>query len=128
MYTAPLLSNPDSRRCAINASGLILPFPKGRKAVPIHTIVRLEGDCNYTTFWFADGSHLFVAVTLKKLAPRLPAGLFHRVHRKHLVNRAYIQTLDAPRLQLNLTTGEQIDVARRRLAVAREAMSELIAN
>jgi DNA-binding LytR/AlgR family response regulator len=128
MYTAPLFSHTTSRRRAISEAGLILPFPKGRKAVSPLLIVRLEGDVNYTTFWFADGTYLIVAVTLKRLTPRLPADLFFRVHRKHVVNRAYIQTLDARRLQLNLTTGEQIEVARRRLQVAKEATLDSLPN
>jgi DNA-binding LytR/AlgR family response regulator len=124
MLLIPGIPTTLSRRHATSAAGLVLPFPKGRQAVSPASIVRLESDTNYTTFWFADGTCLCVAVTLKRLIPRLPAGLFFRVHRKHLVNRAFMHTLDVARLRLTLTTGACVAVSRRRLAVAKTALSE----
>jgi two-component system, LytTR family, response regulator len=121
MYTAPLLAHPTSRRRATSVAGLILPFPKGRRVVSPTSIVRLEGDGNYTTFWFADGTYLFVAVTLKRFESRLSNEQFVRVHRKHLVNRAYVEAIDMSLQRLTLTTGEEIEIARRRVQHAKEA-------
>ena len=45
---------------------LLLPFWGYRKKMPMHRIVRLEGEGNYTLFHFADGSQLMVSLTLKK--------------------------------------------------------------
>ena len=65
---------------------LMLPFWGYRKKMPMHQIVRLEGEGNYTLFHFADGSHLIVSLTLKKMESRLSPKVFVRPHKKNIIN------------------------------------------
>ncbi|MCY7358484.1 MAG: LytTR family transcriptional regulator, partial [Rudanella sp.] len=83
--------------------------------VALLQILRLEGDCNYTHCFFTDGTQLLVALSLKRLADRLPAGSFIRSHRKHLINRQYIGAVHAIEYAVTLTNGDRIAIARRRM-------------
>ena len=69
---------------------LLLPFWGYRKKMPMHRIVRLEGEGNYTLFHFADGSHLIVSMTLKKMESRLSSKVFVRPHKKNIINLMYL--------------------------------------
>ena len=76
-----------------NMSDLTLPFWGYRKAMPMHKIVRLEGEGNYTLFHFADGTRLMVSLTLKTLESRLSSAVFARAHKKNIVNMLYLEDL-----------------------------------
>lgn len=93
---------------------LLLPFPKGRRSVDLRHIVRLEGDYNYTCCYFSDGSHLVVALTLKKLLARLPDGALVRLHRKHAVNPGFVAEWQRKNHLVRMTTGDSVAIARRR--------------
>lgn len=95
--------------------GLWLPFPKGRRWVPLAGIVLLEGIGNYTQLHFRDGSRLLVALTLKALTERLPKGAFARPHRKYLLNWQYIRLAHRHESEVILANGERFPIARRRM-------------
>jgi two-component system, LytTR family, response regulator len=80
---------PTSEQILAMPEALLLPFRAGRWWVDFGQIVWLEGIGNYTSCVFADGSQLVVALTLKRLFDRMPASQFVRLHRKHLINRAF---------------------------------------
>ncbi len=101
---------------------LRLPFNEGHRWVDLCQIVRLEGIGNYTTFFFADGSTLLVALTLKRLHNRLPLGSFVRLHRKHLVNRTHVASIQPVLLTVRLTNGDSLKIARRRAEEIRQTM------
>ncbi len=96
--------------------GLLLPFNKCRRWVNFQQIVRLESEGNYTQFFFADGSRLVVALTLKRLIARLPTGQFVRLHRKHIINRAFITGVRQSVHVVILASGDEISIARRRVS------------
>jgi two-component system, LytTR family, response regulator len=100
--------------------GLVLPFPTGRRWVSLQQIIRLEGDGNYTTFFFADGSRLMVALTIKRLLARVPADKFIRIHRKHLINRAFVAGIQEGSFSIDLSNGDSISIARRRVTALRQ--------
>jgi two-component system, LytTR family, response regulator len=95
---------------------LSLPFCGYRKAMPMHRIVRLEGDGNYTHFYFDDGSSLLVSLTLKCIEGRLPANVFARSHKKNLINLLYLQEVSPNRLPFTvvLSNGDLVDISRRK--------------
>ena len=100
---------------------LMLPFWGYRKKMPMHEIVRLEGEGNYTLFHFADGSHLMVSLTLKKIESRLSAKVFVRPHKKNIINLMYLQDVQAagasygrPQLCASLVNGHRVEVSRRK--------------
>ncbi|MVM39440.1 LytTR family transcriptional regulator [Spirosoma sp. HMF3257] len=95
---------------------LTLPFWGSRKKMPMHRIVRLEGEGNYTLFHFADGSQLMVSLTLKKMESRLSPKVFARPHKKNIINLLYLEALhpDHQQLSVSLVNGDRIEVSRRK--------------
>ena len=87
----------------LSPTALWLPFHAGRRWVNLTEIIRLEGVGNYTTCVFADGSALLVALTLRCLQDRIPAGLFVRPHKEHLVNRAHVASVQPRTYAVQLT-------------------------
>jgi two-component system, LytTR family, response regulator len=105
---------PACKQVLATPDALLLPFLHGRQWVKFGQIVRLEGVGNYTNCVFADGSHLLVALTLKRLHNRIPADAFVRPHRKHLINRLFITQIHASNYTVDLSNGDCIAIARRR--------------
>ncbi len=97
-------------------SDLTLPFWGCRKKMPMHRIVRLEGEGNYTLFHFADGSQLMVSLTLKKMESRLSSKVFVRPHKKNIINLLYLEGIhpDRQQLSVSLVNGDRIEVSRRK--------------
>lgn len=117
LYVTPLSgTNRVSIARRFDLPDLLLPFWGYRKKMPVHRIVRLEGEGNYTLFHFDDGSQLMVSLTLKKLEGRLSPRLFVRPHKKNIINLLYVATIhpDRQHLTVSLTNGDCIDVSRRK--------------
>lgn len=97
-------------------SDLTLPFLGSRKKMPMHRIIRLEGEGNYTVFHFADGSQLMVSLTLKKMESRLSPRVFVRPHKNSIINLLYLKSInpDGQQLSVSLVNGDRIDVSRRK--------------
>ncbi|MBC3784336.1 LytR/AlgR family response regulator transcription factor [Spirosoma utsteinense] len=95
---------------------LLLPFWGYRKKMPMHQIVRLEGEGNYTLFHFVDGSQLMVSLTLKKLESRLSPKVFVRLHKKNIINLLYLKGIhpDRQQLSISLVNGDYVEVSRRK--------------
>ena len=95
---------------------LLLPFWNHRKKMPMHQIVRLEGEGNYTLFHFVDGSHLMVSLTLKKMESRLSPTVFVRLHKKNIINLLYLDGIfpERQQLKISLVNGDRVDVSRRK--------------
>lgn len=110
------LPTPAIRQPSARPDALLLPFNLSRRWVSLQQIVRLESVGNYTQFFFADGSRLMVALTLKRLQNRLPPGQFTRLHRKHVINWAFVAHIRLRDSVVRLTTGDEISIARRRVA------------
>lgn len=97
-------------------SDLTLPFWGCRKKMPMHRIVRLEGEGNYTLFHFSDGSQLIVSLTLKKMESRLSPKVFARLHKKNIINLLYLESVHPSQQQLSvsLINGDRVEVSRRK--------------
>jgi two-component system LytT family response regulator len=100
---------------------LTLPFWGYRKKMPMHQIVRLEGEGNYTLFHFSDGSQLMVSLTLKKMEGRLSSKVFVRPHKKNIINLLYLEGIypdvlqpGRPQLSACLVNGDRVEVSRRK--------------
>lgn len=76
-------------------------------------IVRLEGENNYTRFYFASQKPMLVSRTLKEYEDILTEHDFIRAHKSHLVNKKFVKHLDKEGL-LWLTDGSHIAVSRRK--------------
>ena len=95
---------------------LTLPFWGYRKKMPMHRIVRLEGEGNYTVFHFADGTRLMVSLTLKKIESRLSSKVFVRSHKRNIINLLYLEGIhpDHQQLMVSLVNGDRVEVSRRK--------------
>jgi two-component system LytT family response regulator len=76
-------------------------------------IIRLEGESNYTRFFFIGQKPILVSRTLKEYEEILLEHDFIRVHKSHLVNKKYVTHFDKEGL-LWLTDGSHIVVSRRK--------------
>ena len=94
------------------------------------SIVWLEGDWNYTRIHRQNNLVHLSAYTLKWY--ELLLANFVRVSKDAIINPQHVQTMVSlssrpRRLQLTLSNGETIDVARRRQAETRRRLNSLIA-
>lgn len=119
---ATVLANPLSNLLLEHIAGqfampdLILPFLGSRRKMPMHRIVRLAGEGNYTVFHFADGSQLMVSQTLKKMESRLSPKVFVRPHKKSIINLLYLESIqpDPQQMSVSLLNGDRVEVSRRK--------------
>jgi two-component system, LytTR family, response regulator len=88
---------------------------KALQQLVVNNIVRVESKSNYCKIFFADNSHpLTVSKTLRLVAQHLPADMFLRTHRTHLVNKNFIAKIFLSRQHVELLNGEKINISRRR--------------
>jgi two-component system, LytTR family, response regulator len=86
---------------------------KGKKVVPVAEIIRIQGLSNYCTIHFSNNEPvLTVAKLLHWFQQQLPADMFIRTHRTHLVNKCFIR--ENRGTQMLLHNGETIRISRRR--------------
>lgn len=100
---------------------LALPTLQGTFFYKPEDIIRLEGEGNYTKFFFADKTSLLVTYTLKSYEDVLVNHGFLRVHKSHLVNKLHV-TSYMPDGMLTMTDLSKVEVSRRR----REEVLELL--
>ena len=90
----------------------------------VRDIIRCASDGNYTMVYFADGSKLFVAKTLKDLEELLLPYRFERIHKSHLVNvdhlRRYYNRLSG---EVEMSDGAVLPVAQRKKAYLLDLLS-----
>ena len=97
---------------------IIIPTNKGPRLYSTDSILRIEGMSNYSRIYFADNSYpLTIARVLHWFEEHLPAGVFWRTHKTHLVNTRFVKQLpDSQKHYLILNNGETVAVSRRRIA------------
>jgi len=92
-----------------------LPTADKIEFVDVDTIIRCEGEGNYSHIYFTDDRHLLVAKTLIEFEELLNEFNFIRVHKTHLVNLKQVSAF--PKTDgglLQLSDGKVIPVSRRR--------------
>jgi len=82
------------RKPTVQEFRLALASSEGTYFVSPAEVIRCEGDNNYSRFFFTDRKPFLVSKTLKEYDELLTDHGFIRVHKSHLVNRAYIQRFD----------------------------------
>jgi two-component system, LytTR family, response regulator len=93
--------------------------------VPVRSIRLLEVNGDYTRVYFGD-HHPLIHRTASALENRLPANVFFRVSRKHIVNLAFVESVTpwfSQTLKLTLKGGEEIEVSRRASQAWRKKLS-----
>ncbi len=95
---------------------IIISTNKGLRFCNTNNIIRIQGMSNYCKIYFADNSYpLTVPKVLHWFEENLPADVFWRTHKTHLVNRQYIKLLHTTtKPYLLLYNGETLVISRRR--------------
>jgi two-component system LytT family response regulator len=119
----PLVGNlmENLKKPATQEFRLALASTEGTYFVVPSDIIRCEGDNNYSRFIFREGKPFLVSRTLKEYDELLSEHGFIRVHKSHLVNRAFVQRYDREG-NLWMSDGSHVPVSRRN----REKIKELL--
>lgn len=102
---------------------LIIPTRQGEKNLKVKQIVRCEADSNYTHFFLSDATTFTASRTLKEYEMILSEHDFIRVHKSHIINRHYIQSISND-CQLVLKDQSVIEISRRRYAEVIQAINQ----
>jgi DNA-binding LytR/AlgR family response regulator len=89
------------------------PSPFKRFSIDWAQVVYLEGDGNYTTFVFTDGTTWLTSRTIGVFVPLVPEH-FVRVHKGCIVNCNFVRSLDKITKSVVLSNKIKLKVARRR--------------
>lgn len=100
---------------------LALPSTEGTYFFLPEEIIRLEGENNYTRFFFTSKKPMLVPRTLKEFEEILSGHGFIRVHRSHLVNKKYV-TNSLPDGWLEMSDQSKVEISRRRRKEVMEAL------
>jgi two-component system, LytTR family, response regulator len=90
-----------------------IPTNKGVKTVMMENIIRVEANRSYSKIYFTNEYPLTVAKVLLWFEEKLPADLFYRIHRGHIVNCRHITTV-SKNSKLLLANGEELQVSKRK--------------
>lgn len=85
------------------------------KRVAIDQILFLEGDVNYTHFYFQFRKRTVVSRSLKYFEADLLLHGFLRIHRSYIVNSRFVKSANLLENTLTLMDGTVLRVARRRI-------------
>lgn len=94
-----------------------IPTPNGYALVDVEKIVRCEGEGNYTKIYTSDNKAYMVSQSIKTFEDKLAAycNNFFRLHKKHLVNIAYINGFSRGKGgEATLADGSNIPIAFRK--------------
>lgn len=92
---------------------LALPTSEGTHFFLPSDIVRLEGENNYTRFFFTNKKPLLISRTIKEYEELLGNHGFLRVHKSHIVNRQHVINYSNEGI-LTLTDQSKVEISRRR--------------
>ncbi len=92
---------------------LALSTSEGIFLFELRDIIMLEGNNNYTKFFFAHQKPLIVAKTLKEYEDMLQPQQFARVHKSYLINKNHVQKVDREGM-IQLSNQMSVPVSRRK--------------
>ena len=100
------LHNPFDKIC--------IPTHDGISFAPIHDIVRMEADVNYTNVFLASGEKCISSKSLKEFDELLAELNFFRVHKSHLINLIHIKSyIKGDGGTVVLADNSRVEVSRR---------------
>ena len=96
----------ENKRIALHTSD-------GIELIAPNQIIRCEALQSYTTFILADRSRIMVSKNIGEMENLLPASIFMRVHKSHLINIHYIKKyVRTDGGQLLMADGVYVDISR----------------
>lgn len=114
-YNKPLYNNFLHNIHATDRKGFKLALPTTQGTFFYHTeeIIRLEGESNYTKFFFTNGKTLLTSKTLKEYEEILCNHGFIRIHKSHIINKAHVVNYSGDGM-LTLVDNSKVEISRRR--------------
>jgi len=101
------------KRKLLTKSALIVKDQSGYEIIPFHEILRCEAESNYTNIVLTNGKVILSSKSLKHIENELPANLFIRVHKSHVVSIREIRRISSDSF-VELSNGNKIPVSRRK--------------
>jgi two-component system LytT family response regulator len=92
---------------------LALPTTQGTFFYNPEEIIRLEGESNYTKFFFTGNKTLLTSKTLKEYEEILCNHGFIRIHKSHIVNKVHVVNYTGEGI-LTLADNSKVEISRRR--------------
>jgi two-component system LytT family response regulator len=92
---------------------LALPTAQGTFFYKPEEIIRLEGESNYTKFFFTGSKTLLTSRTLKEYEEILSNHGFIRIHKSHIINKTHVVNYSGDGI-LTLTDNSKVEISRRR--------------
>jgi DNA-binding LytR/AlgR family response regulator len=89
-------------------------FQRSKKNIPLHEIVMLQGDINYSLFYLQGGRKVLIPRTLKIFEELLEKYNFLRTHRGFIINCDHLLRIDRFYEEAFLTNDLQASISRRR--------------
>ena len=77
---------------------IILHCDGGKEGIPINSIMRIEGICNYTVFYLKNGRKITMPYSLKYYMKLLPAGHFGRYSKFHIINLGFVRDFNKSKI------------------------------
>jgi two-component system LytT family response regulator len=102
-----------------------LPMQHGLEFISISEVVYCESENNYTIFHMKNGQKHLVSRTMLEFDHLLKNYYFFRAHQSYLVNLRHVQRFNKNESSsLIMSSGQQIDVSRRKKTAILQALSE----
>ena len=89
-------------------------FQRTKKIIPLHEIIMLQGDINYSLIYLQGGRKVLIPRTLKIFEELLENHNFLRAHRGFLINCDHLLRIDNLHEEAFLTNDLKASIARRR--------------
>jgi DNA-binding LytR/AlgR family response regulator len=89
-------------------------FPRTKKTIPLHEIIMLQGEINYSLVYLRNGRKILIPRTLKIFEAILQSYGFVRTHRGFIINCEHLLRIDTLRDSIYLTNNLQASISRRR--------------
>jgi len=99
-----------------------IPTNKGMREVMMDNIIRIEASSNYSRVYFINEYPLTVAKLLQWFENNLPGKSFYRIHKGHIVNMRFIESLSDGN-KILLANGEQLQVSKRKKTAFRKMIA-----
>ncbi|MFI5135498.1 MAG: LytR/AlgR family response regulator transcription factor [Chitinophagales bacterium] len=92
---------------------IALHTSEGIELISPMQIVRCEAQQSYTLFILADKSRILISKNIGEMETLLPANIFMRVHKSHIINVRFIRKyMRSDGGQLLMSDGELVDISR----------------
>lgn len=104
-----------------------LPSADRIEFVEVKSIVRCQGESNYTHIYFSDRKPLLTAKSLIEFEELLAEYHFIRVHKTHLVNLNHVSSFNKNDGGiLHLSNGDSVGISRRRKELTLEQLKQVL--